>query len=202
MTGQKLPPNMGWRVWSTKDGWLNSPERKTKWESPVLHGQCKDNLPFSECFNNPSHSCGIHSTKDPWDALDQYERYGQSVVGTVRHHGTVLEGEKGYRSQNATIDTLWAPNKTVAKQLKQNYPDVAVKTSSPFSSLAARAKHERDRSKRMKANLLAWQKSPEAAKIREKYGEQKSLDRADYDLNRVLKEGAVAQLHSLALEGR
>lgn len=136
---------MGWRTWGYKQGKLHSPMMGTKWQGPSIEAVCADNLPWQKCLNeghDPNDAsvsgmlCGVHSTKEPsmdYAALESPLTPGKRpppIFGTVMHHGTVLEGQKGYRSSKATIHSLWAPKK-YHEALKANYPGVQVYDGSP-----------------------------------------------------------------------
>ncbi len=106
-------PITGYRVWGVMD--LNGSPRlqsatagfcggATTWEPhEAFQASCLA-LQSCGCAPNPLHNCGVHSFRALHDALiwaRKVSRVRPVVLGRVRSWGTVVEAQRGWRSQFA-----------------------------------------------------------------------------------------------------
>lgn len=103
-TEEQATEIMAWREWHIELGHegavLVSPSYPTIWTGPVL---VSDVVPSAA---NPN---GVYAHRTMIEPVYMYSGvvWRRRVIGRVALSGTVLEGERGYRAERATIQELW-----------------------------------------------------------------------------------------------
>lgn len=99
---------LAWRGWHLdRESWwaprLASVNYHTVWETPVLRA---DEVPTAWNTN------GIHAlrAKPSRASEDFWDYFALSVYGEVALSGTVVEGDRGYRAEQAIVRRLWVAN--------------------------------------------------------------------------------------------
>lgn len=110
----------------TDDYHLQSPQRKTVWESSTLAVAGWDE---SEAVRGV---CGIHACWPSWNGAIQPHidmECPNGVMAHVRGYGKFVSGKEGWRAEKVIVDTVYLPPELVnrwrvVKRLNRLYPEV------------------------------------------------------------------------------
>lgn len=197
------------RCWTLEGTHLQSVSSQHIWNTRTFVALCSHGCQVPECLKNHQCSCGIYSKKTLDELLEEFQlKYRSYIYGKVLLQGTILDAEKGYRSESATILEIYTDDIKLGQELKSQYFGIKI-LSNPRKILDMQLKfqHERDtdnwRVRNEKEELKRKEKAAllESQKARWPGGYKTEKERLAKLLVNKSKEELVAFAHEYANNG-